>query len=113
MIEKIVHTAKQAVKAIVLICGGRTFFAGADITEFGKPVQEPDLRQVIDLVESSPKPTIAAIHGTALGGGYELSLGCNYRVAVPSAKVGLPASELTKAAWANPNDKPLEDYARK
>ncbi len=88
------HIADPAVKAIVLICGGRTFFAGADITEFGKPVQEPDLRQVIDLVESSPKPTVAAIHGTALGGGYELSLGCNYRVAVPSAKVGLPEVNL-------------------
>jgi 3-hydroxyacyl-CoA dehydrogenase len=88
------HIADPAVKAIVLICVGRTFFAGADITEFGKPVQEPDLRQVIDLVESSPKPTIAAIHGTALGGGYELSLGCNYRVAVPSAKVGLPEVNL-------------------
>ena len=88
------HIADPAVKAIVLICGGRTFFAGADITEFGKPLQEPDLRQVIDLVESSPKPTVAAIHGTALGGGYELSLGCNYRVAVPSAKVGLPEVNL-------------------
>ena len=88
------HIADDNVKAIVLICGGRTFFAGADISEFGKPVQEPDLRQVIDLVESSPKPTVAAIHGTALGGGYELSLGCNYRVAVPSAKVGLPEVNL-------------------
>jgi len=77
-------------KAIVLICGGRTFFAGADISEFGKPMETPSLLDVLRDIEESPKPVVAAIHGTALGGGLELALHCHYRVAVPSAKVGLP-----------------------
>jgi 3-hydroxyacyl-CoA dehydrogenase len=84
----------KAVRAIVLMCGGRTFFAGADISEFGKPVQKPDLRQVLNLIEGVKKPVIAAIHGTALGGGYELSLVCHYRIAVPSAQLGLPEVKL-------------------
>jgi 3-hydroxyacyl-CoA dehydrogenase len=84
----------DAVKAIVLICAGRTFFAGADISEFGKPKQDPDLLAVLDTIESGAKPVIAAIHGTALGGGYELALVCHYRIAVPSAKVGLPEVHL-------------------
>lgn len=75
--------ANDAVKAIVLICGGRTFFAGADITEFGKPMQQPDLLDVLHVIENSPKPVVAAIHGTALGGGLEVALACHYRVAVP------------------------------
>ncbi|WP_255326536.1 3-hydroxyacyl-CoA dehydrogenase NAD-binding domain-containing protein [Sphingobium sp. EM0848] len=82
------------VKAIVLLCAGRTFFAGADISEFGKPLEQPDLNEVLDLIENSPKPVIAAIHGTALGGGYETALVCHYRIAVPSAKVGLPEVNL-------------------
>ncbi|HEY6870805.1 MAG TPA: enoyl-CoA hydratase-related protein, partial [Novosphingobium sp.] len=86
--------ADAAVKAIVLICAGRTFFAGADISEFGKPLAEPDLLQVLDVIEASTKPVIAAIHGTALGGGLETALVCHYRVAVPSAKVGLPEVHL-------------------
>ncbi len=86
--------ANDAVKAVVLICGGRTFFAGADISEFGKPLQKPDLRQVLDLIEDARKPVVAAIHGTALGGGYELALVCHYRIAVPSAQVGLPEVSL-------------------
>ena len=86
--------ADDAVKAIVLICGGRTFFAGADITEFGKPMQQPDLLDVLNVIENSPKPVVAAIHGTALGGGLEVALACHYRVAVPSAKVGLPEVKL-------------------
>ncbi len=86
--------ADPSVKAIVLICAGRTFFAGADISEFGKPVQEPDLRATLDLIERSAKPVIAAIHGTALGGGYEVALTCHARIAVPSAKVGLPEVAL-------------------
>jgi len=84
----------SAVKAIVLICGGRTFFAGADITEFGKPPQEPSLASVFEVIENSAKPVVAAIHGTALGGGLELALDCHYRIAVPSAKVGLPEVNL-------------------
>lgn len=86
--------ADDAVKAIVLICAGRTFFAGADISEFGTPLAEPDLWQVLDLIEVSAKPVVAAIHGTALGGGLETALACNYRIAVPSAKVGLPEVKL-------------------
>jgi 3-hydroxyacyl-CoA dehydrogenase len=84
----------DSVQAIVLICAGRTFFAGADISEFGKPMEEPDLQAVNDIIENGHKPVIAAIHGTALGGGYELALMCHYRVAVPSAKVGLPEVKL-------------------
>ena len=86
--------AEMSVKAIVLACRGRTFFAGADITEFGKPKQEPNLQAAIAVIEASPKPVIAAIHGTALGGGFEVALGCHFRVAVPSAKVGLPEINL-------------------
>jgi len=82
------------VLAIVLACAGRTFIAGADITEFGKPMQEPSLHAVIKAIESAPKPVVAAIHGTSLGGGLETALGCHYRVAVPSAKLGLPEVKL-------------------
>ncbi|MET0375555.1 MAG: enoyl-CoA hydratase-related protein, partial [Rhizorhabdus sp.] len=87
-------TTDDGVKAIVLICGGRTFFAGADISEFGKPMQEPGLHDVFKIIENGSKPVVAAIHGTALGGGYELALICHYRIAVPSAKVGLPEVNL-------------------
>ena len=86
--------AEGGAKAIVLICDGRTFVAGADITEFGKPPQTPGLGEVIAALETSPIPTIAAIHGTALGGGLELALGCHYRVASPDAKWGLPEVKL-------------------
>ena len=81
-------------KAIVLICEGRTFIAGADITEFGKPPKAPSLLDVEDAIEGSTKPVVAAIHGTALGGGLEVALCCHYRVAVPSAKCGLPEVHL-------------------
>ena len=84
----------DGVKAIVLTCGGRTFFAGADISEFGSERKGPDLGELLKRIESSPVPVIAAIHGTALGGGYELALQCNYRIAVPSAKCGLPEVNL-------------------
>jgi len=83
-----------AVKAIVLICAGRTFIAGADISEFGKGSQLPDYHAVFDIIEHGSKPVVAAIHGTALGGGFELALVCHYRIAVPSAKVGLPEVHL-------------------
>ncbi len=86
--------ADPAVKAIVLYCAGRTFFAGADITEFGKPRLSPTLQDVIAALDSSAKPVIAAIHGTALGGGLETALGCTFRVAVPSARLGLPEINL-------------------
>jgi 3-hydroxyacyl-CoA dehydrogenase len=81
-------------KAIVLICEGRTFIAGADITEFGGAMAGPSLFDVQDMMENSPKPVVAAIHGTALGGGLEVALCAHYRVAVPSARVGLPEVAL-------------------
>src|SRR6478735_3309395 len=83
-----------SVTAIVIVCAGRTFVAGADITEFGKPVRQPDLRAIIALLESIGKPTVAAIHGTALGGGLELALGCHFRVADAGARLGLPEVKL-------------------
>src|SRR5271156_1671619 len=82
------------VAAIVLICRGRTFFAGADINEFGKPPQGPRLHEVFAIIENGSKPVVAAIHGTALGGGLEFALVCHYRIAVPSAQVGLPEVSL-------------------
>ena len=86
--------ADPAVKAIVLICEGRTFIAGADITEFGSASKGPGLQETQDMMENSPKPVVAAIHGTALGGGLEVALCAHYRVAVPSAKCGLPEVNL-------------------
>jgi len=86
--------ADASITAMVIRCDGRTFFAGADITEFGKPLQEPGLPTVIDMIEASSKPVVAAIHGTALGGGCEVTLGCHYRIAVPSAKIGTPEVKL-------------------
>jgi 3-hydroxyacyl-CoA dehydrogenase len=86
--------ADPAVKAVVLICDGRTFIAGADITEFGGAQKGASLPQVQEAIEGSSKPVIAAIHGTALGGGLEVALTCHYRVAVPSARCGLPEVNL-------------------
>ena len=86
--------ADAAVGAIVITCAGRTFIAGADITEFGKPPREPGLHEVLDLIESSPKPVVAAVHGTALGGGLEVTLACHYRVGVRTARFGLPEVKL-------------------
>ncbi len=86
--------ADPAVSAIVITCAGRTFIAGADITEFGKPPVPPSLHTVLDVIESSPKPVIAAIHGTALGGGLEVTLACHYRVGVKDARFGLPEVKL-------------------
>jgi 3-hydroxyacyl-CoA dehydrogenase len=86
--------ADDAVQAIVLGCGGKTFFAGADITEFGKPFVEPYLDDVIDAFEASTKPVVAAMFGTALGGGLEIALGCHFRVAHPGTKCGLPEVKL-------------------
>jgi 3-hydroxyacyl-CoA dehydrogenase len=86
--------ADGGAKAIVLICEGRTFIAGADITEFGGAQKGASLFAVQDAMEGSPKPVIAAIHGTALGGGLETALACHYRVAVPSARCGLPEVAL-------------------
>jgi 3-hydroxyacyl-CoA dehydrogenase len=83
-----------SVKAIVLICEGRTFIAGADITGFGKPPQGASLLTVLEGIEGASQHVVAAIHGTALGGGFEVALACHYRVAVPSARCGLPEVKL-------------------
>jgi 3-hydroxyacyl-CoA dehydrogenase len=83
-----------AVRAIVLLCAGRTFIAGADVSEFGKPPMEPHLPDVVAAIESANKPWIAAIHGTALGGGFEIAMGCRFRVARKDAKIGLPEVTL-------------------
>ena len=86
--------ADPAVQAIVLICAGRTFIAGADISEFGKPPRGASLHAVLDKIEGASKPVIAAIHGTALGGGLETALGCHYRIGTEGAKFGLPEVKL-------------------
>ncbi|MCP1400700.1 3-hydroxyacyl-CoA dehydrogenase NAD-binding domain-containing protein [Achromobacter insolitus] len=81
-------------RAVVIACAGATFVAGADIKEFGKPPLDPHLSVVIHAVESSAKPVVAAIHGSALGGGLELALGCHYRVVQAQGRLGLPESTL-------------------
>ncbi|MXV18430.1 3-hydroxyacyl-CoA dehydrogenase NAD-binding domain-containing protein [Deinococcus xianganensis] len=87
--------ADDSVRAVVIIGGGRTFVAGADIRTFNMPrEQAPDLRGTIEKLDAFPKPTVAAIHGTALGGGLELAMGCTYRVATPDAQLGLPEVKL-------------------
>jgi 3-hydroxyacyl-CoA dehydrogenase len=86
--------ADAAVQAIVISCAGKTFIAGADIREFGNPSEGRTLPEVISALENSPKPVIAAMHGTTLGGGLEVALGCHYRVALSSTRFGLPEVKL-------------------
>ncbi|MEM1176082.1 MAG: 3-hydroxyacyl-CoA dehydrogenase NAD-binding domain-containing protein [Pseudomonadota bacterium] len=86
--------ADDASQAVLILCEGRTFVAGADITEFGKPPQAPWLPELYATLENLAKPVVSAIHGTALGGGFELALASHYRVAVAGAKVGLPEVKL-------------------
>ena len=86
--------ADAAINAVVLIGGGRTFIAGADIREFGKDLPPPHFPDVIDALENSPKPVVAALHGTALGGGLEFALACHYRVALDGTRLGLPEVAL-------------------
>lgn len=86
--------ADEAAVAILIICEGRTYIAGADIKEFGKPQEGTSLFKVQEVIEGASKPVISTIHGTALGGGLEVALTCHYRVAVASAKFGLPEVHL-------------------
>lgn len=86
--------ADPQVRAVALVCEGNTFIAGADIKEFGKPPQAPSLPEVIEIIEACNKSSVAVIHGTALGGGLEVALGCHYRIARKDAKVGLPEVKL-------------------
>ncbi|MCP4494585.1 MAG: 3-hydroxyacyl-CoA dehydrogenase [Gammaproteobacteria bacterium] len=84
----------QSIRAVVLICDGGTFIAGADITEFDKPPLQPHLPALIDRLERSTKPWIATLHGNALGGGFEVALGCHYRIADPATRLGFPEVNL-------------------
>ncbi len=86
--------ANADVQAVLIIGAGRTFPAGADIREFGKPPMDPYLPEVVSRIEACTKPVIAALHGTALGGGLEVALGAHYRIAAPSARIGLPEVNL-------------------
>jgi 3-hydroxyacyl-CoA dehydrogenase len=92
--DAVTQAQDDASLALVLMCEGRTFIAGADISEFGKPPISPSLSDLLIVIEASKKPIIAAIHGTALGGGLETALACHYRCALPSAQVGLPEVKL-------------------
>jgi 3-hydroxyacyl-CoA dehydrogenase len=93
-------SADSEAKAAILICEGRTWIAGADITEFGKPPEDPWLPKIVEQMEDCDKIIVAAIHGTALGGGFETAMGCHYRCALSSAMVGLPEVTLGLLAGA-------------
>ena len=86
--------ADPKLKSILIICEGKTFFAGADIREFGQKPREPRIRGLAQQIEDGAKPVVSAIHGTALGGGLELALGCHYRIAAAGARFGLPEVKL-------------------
>lgn len=94
LMEALAALEASDAKAAVLLCAGRTFIAGADIREFDMAPTGPHLGEVVDAIEACPKPWVAAIHGTALGGGLEVALGCHWRVAAPAAKMGLPEVHL-------------------
>ena len=94
LLDAIGTAQSDASKAVLIHCAGRTFIAGADITEFGRPHLEPFLPELLDEIEASAKPVIAALHGTALGGGFETALASHYRIALQSGKVGLPEVKL-------------------
>ena len=94
LLDAITAAESDDSEAVVIICDGRTFFAGADIKEFGKPMQEPGLPDLLNKIEASSKRVIAAVHGTALGGGLETALAAHHRCAVSSAKVGVPEVKL-------------------
>jgi len=94
LLDAIRTAAGDNTEAVLIHCEGRTFIAGADIKEFGKPHAEPLLPDLLNEIEASDKIVVAAVHGTALGGGFETALSCHYRIALASAKVGLPEVKL-------------------
>ena len=85
---------EAGIAALVLRGGGRNFSAGADVREFGRPFEPPELNEVIERTERSAKPVIAALHGNALGGGLELALACHFRIALADTRLGLPEVKL-------------------
>ena len=94
MLDAVTTAQGDDSEVVVIICEGRTFIAGADISEFGKPMQDPFLPELLNTIEASSKLVVAAIHGTALGGGFETALAAHFRCAVPAAKIGLPEVKL-------------------
>ncbi len=94
MLDAIREAQTDASRAVLIHCEGRTFIAGADITEFGKPPADPWLPDLLNEIEASTKLVVAALHGTALGGGFETALASHYRIALDSARVGLPEVKL-------------------
>lgn len=94
LLDSVTAAQTDESEALVILCAGRTFIAGADITEFGKPLKSPWLPELLSAIEASNKIVIAAVHGTALGGGFETALSAHYRCAVPSAQIGLPEVKL-------------------
>ncbi len=94
ILDAVTTAQTDASEAIVLRCAGRTFIAGADITEFGQPMQPPFLPDLLNAIEASGKIVVAALFGTALGGGFETALACHYRIALGAAKVGFPEVRL-------------------
>jgi len=94
LLEALERARRDAVEAVVLLCEGRTFIAGADIAEFGKPPRSPGLPEVIRALESFPEPVIAALHGNALGGGLEVAMAAHYRCALAATRLGLPEVNL-------------------
>jgi 3-hydroxyacyl-CoA dehydrogenase len=92
--DALAQAAADSSSAVLILCEGRTFIAGADITEFGKTPQPPHLPDVIEAIENFSKPIVAALHGNALGGGLEVALAAHYRCAIPGTKLGLPEVKL-------------------
>lgn len=94
LIDVVNAAQRDSTQALLIVCEGRTFIAGADIREFNKPPQAPSLPEVMEVLESSRKPVVAALHGNALGGGLEIAMACHYRCALPGTKLGLPEVNL-------------------
>ncbi len=95
-----------AIRALVIRCAGKTFIAGADIKEFGKPMAEPMLPEVIAMMDRATKPIVGALHGTVLGGGFEVALACHYRIALPDASFGFPEVKLGIVPGAGGTQRP-------
>ncbi|OJT20525.1 hypothetical protein BO221_31510 [Archangium sp. Cb G35] len=104
--------ANGSIQAVVIACDGRTFMAGVDITEFSGPLKSPGLPEVIDTLDAFSKPVLAALHGMAFGGGFEVALACDHRVAVTSTQVGLPDVKLGLLPGSGGTSPPTKRTAR-